>query len=199
MPSRNTVKQYESPAFYHVYNRGAGGQPIYRDAADRRKFLEILERHLSPSYLTRHPETSYKVYDVELVAFCLMKNHFHLLLYQEDDPDSVSRLMRSVATAYTMYFNRKYKSQGHLFQSIFRASRISSGSYLTHISRYIHLNPQTYRTYKWSSLPYYLERVDDDWVHPERVLAMSSVKYEEFLEDYEDRHQLLQEIKESLA
>jgi REP element-mobilizing transposase RayT len=199
MPSRNTIKQYEVPAFYHVYNRGAGGQKIFKDTADRYKFLQILERHLSPSYLAQHPETVYEVYKVELVAYCLMGNHFHLLLYQENEPGEISALMRSVSTAYAMYFNREYKSQGHLFQSIFRARHISNEAYFMHITRYIHLNPQTYRTYKWSSLPHYTGKTVNDWVRPERVLTMTVGQYEQFLHDYEDHRQLLKEIGDLLA
>lgn len=199
MPSRNTVKQYDSPAYYHVYNRGAGGRAIYLDVADRQKFLSLLERHLSPSYIDRHPESIYAIYDVELAAYCLMGNHFHLLLYQEKDPDQISALMRSVSTAYSMYFNRKYKSQGHLFQNIFRAARITNEPYLAHISRYIHLNPETYRTYKWSSLEHYLGDESSDWVHPRRAQDMDRDDYLRFLEDYKDRRLLLKEIKSELA
>ncbi len=199
MPSRNTVKQYDSPAYYHVYNRGAGGRAIYLDVQDRKKFLELFERHLSSHYAELHPEALYPIYDVELIAYCLMGNHFHLLLYQEGDTDQISRLMRSVSTAYSMYFNFKYKSLGHLFQSVFRAAGITNEPYLAHISRYIHLNPQNYLKYQWSSLPYYLRKESSDWVNPERVLDMTPGTYLDFLEDYTDRRLLLKEVKDQLA
>lgn len=199
MPSKNTVKQYDSPAYYHVYNRGAGGQLIFKDAADNAKFLSLLERHLSNNYADEHPEQINKRFDVEVIAYCLMNNHFHLLLYQDDSPDQISLLMRSVSTAYSMYFNKKYKSQGHLFQSVFRASMIDNESYLLHITRYIHMNPRTYATCKWSSLPYYIGQKQVDWVNPHRLLDMTPVQYSEFLHEYEGKREELKKIKHMLA
>lgn len=128
-----------------------------------------------------------------------MNNHFHLLVFHDTDPTAMTQLMRSVATAYSMYYNKKYKSYGHVFQSVFKASRITDESYLQHISRYIHLNPETYRTYKWSSLPFYIGQAPPVWLHPERFCAMSPSEYEQFSEDYTDRRKLLKEIKEQLA
>lgn len=189
------MKQYDAQAFYHVYNRGAGGQPIYLDAADKRKFMNLFRRHL----LENEGDEQYKKYDVEIVAYCLMGNHFHLLLWQDTDPQAISGLMRSVSTAYSMYFNRRYKRQGHVFQSIFRASRIHDDTYLAHITRYIHLNPDRYRTYYWSSLKEYVGERHDELVHYDRVLDQTPEQYLNFLEEYTDRRQLLKDIKESLA
>lgn len=194
MPSRNTVKQFDTPAFYHVYNRGAGGQSIFKDASDKIKFLSLLERHLVES-----DDETYKIFDVEVTTYCLMGNHFHLLLYLPEEPDAITGLMRSVSTAYSMYFNRKYKTMGHVFQSIYRASHIENEAYLAHITRYIHLNPQIYRTYRWSSLRYFLGDDSPAWLHPTRVLDMPPEAYLEFLEDYEDRRELLTQIKSELA
>lgn len=195
MPSRNTIREYDAPAFYHIYNRGAGGQSVFRDTQDKRKFLSLFERYLVDDELF----DDYPTYPVELVAFCIMGNHFHLILYQDDDPTAMTNLMRSVSTAYSMYFNLKYKTHGHVFQSVFKASRITNESYLMHISRYIHLNPETYLTYKWSSLPCYIAKRSDPWVHPERILDMSPVQYLAFLEDYKDKRILLNEIRDELA
>lgn len=193
MPSRNTVREYDAPAYYHIYNRGAGGTTIFRDAQDKRKFLSLLERYLDDS------DTVYPTFDIELLAYCVMGNHYHLLLFQENEPSEITRLMRSVSTAYSMYYNSKYKNKGHVFQSVFRASRITEEPYLAHISRYIHLNPETYLTYRWSSLPYYLDTEAPAWLHPKRVLDMSPVEYKQFLRDYEDRRKVLKEIKQQLA
>ena len=195
MPSRNTIRQYDVPAYYHVYNRGAGGVAILRDAQDKNKFISLLHRYLSDD-----PDcVSYPTYDIELIAFCIMGNHFHLLLFQETDPTAITQLMRSVSTAYSMYYNLKYKSNGHVFQSVFKASRITNESYLAHITRYIHLNPDTYKTYKWSSLPYFIGVEPPEWIKPQRLLDMSPEAYMRFLEDYKDRRELLSEIKDQLA
>ncbi len=196
MPSKNLVRNFDAPAFYHVYNRGAGKQKIFLESADKEKFLSLFERHLLPA---EDEADTYPRYNVEIAAYCLMSNHFHLLLYQDTDPQAITGLMKSVATAYTMYFNRKYKSSGHLFQGPFRASRISDEAYLLHISRYIHLNPRTYRTYYWSSLKHYLGKAASNLIHPDRVLDMLPECYLEFLEDYTDRRELLKTIKDELA
>lgn len=193
MPAKNTRREYDAPAYYHVYNRGMNGQKIFVDSQDKRKFVSLLKRYLDSA------DTRYPTYDIQLVAYCVMRNHYHLLVYQSTEPTEITRLMRSVSTAYSMYYNLKYKNKGHVFQAVFRASRIDSEAYLGHISRYIHLNPDTYLTYKWSSLPIYLGHVRETWVYPDLVLDMSPAQYRVFLEEYEDRRALLKEIKDELA
>lgn len=199
MPSRNTVKQYDTHAYYHVYNRGAGSQLLFKDSQDKLKFLGLLARYVTPQDERDESEASYPAYDIELNAYCLMGNHFHLLVYQSEDRDALSGLMRSVATAYSMYFNKRYKQHGHLFQSIFKASRITDESYLLHITRYIHMNPRTYRTYRWSSIGAYLSQHHDDWLKPERLITMNPDEYLRFLEEYEGRKAELETIKSLLA
>lgn len=200
MPIRNTTKEYDVPAYYHVYNRGTGNEPIYLDDQDRSKFLSLFARHLDTSDTsTKTNGTEYDKYDLELVAYCLMGNHFHLLVYQESDPQTITQLMRSVATAYTMYFNLKYKRHGHLFQSIFKASRITDDAYLLHITRYIHMNPRSYLRYKWSSIAYYMGTEAPDWLNPDRVNDMSPSQYREFLESYEGKQAELELLKRQLA
>lgn len=200
MPIKNTVKQYESPAYYHVYNRGAGNQSIFHDDSDRIKFLSLFERYIDISDdSTRSDGLPYDKYDVDVVAYCLMDNHFHLLLYQEADPGEITRLMRSVSTAYSMYFNKKYKNNGHLFQSTFKASYIADESYLLHISRYIHMNPRSYLRYKWSSIAFYLGKTPPGWLSPDRVNTMPPRQYREFLESYESKKKELESIKHLLA
>ena len=200
MPARNSIKQYDAPSYYHVYNRGAGKRPIFLDDQDRRKFISLLARHLDPDDTSvRADGKIYEKYEVELVAYCLMDNHFHFLLYQESDITAITQLMRSITVAYTMYFNLRYGQQGHLFQGVFKASRIDNHSYLAHITRYIHLNPRSYKRYKWSSLSVYLGKHQETWLHPERVLDMTPTQYLTFLEDYESRKAILGEIKDQLA
>jgi hypothetical protein len=200
MPSRNSVKSYDAPAYYHVYNRGAGKQTIFHDARDKDKFISLLVRHLDPADKSaRSDGVVYEKYDVRLVAYCLMNNHFHLMLYQESDTEAVTKLLRSVSTAYTMYFNKRYERQGHLFQGVFRASEITSETYLIHITRYIHLNPRTYKTYRWSSLGAYLGNWSTPWLYHKLVNDMTPTRYLEFLEDYEERKEILDTIKKQLG
>ena len=200
MPIKNTIKVYDAPAFYHIYNRGAGNQVIFRDDQDRNKFLSIIARHLDPDETTTKTDgCEYEKYDIELVAYCLMGNHFHLLVFQESDPGALTQMMRSVATAYTMYFNRKYKQFGHLFQSAFKASLITNDAYLLHITRYIHMNPRNYLRYRWSSISAYLGEEAPSWLHPERINNMPTSEYKMFLQSYEGKKAELELLKEQLA
>lgn len=200
MPIRNTTKSYSAPAYYHVYNRGAGDAQIFLDDQDRNKFLSLFDRHLNPDSVQRQTNGApYPNYPAQLVAYCLMGNHFHLLLFQKDEPTAITQLLRSVATAYTMYFNRKYNKHGHLFQSVFKASHINDEAYLLHITRYIHMNPRSYKRYGWSSLRYYLGERAPDWLHPELVNNMSPQQYAHFLEDYEGKKAELELLKSQLA
>jgi len=130
-----------------------------------------------------------------------MPNHFHLLIYQHDNLEAFTKLMRRVSLSYTIYFNKRYKRVGHLFQSHFKAKKIDNDIYLQHISRYIHLNPRDYETYKWSSLPYFLDGSEADWVKPGRILELfwSKQDYLWFIDDYKDYKTSLSAIKSNLA
>lgn len=185
MPSKNTLRFYDAPAFYHVYNRGASKQPIFADDKDKEKFLSLLARHLDSNLLLRDSNgKEYEKYAADLVAYCLMDNHFHLLLFQQADTTAISKLLKSVTTAYTMYFNRRHRHQGTIFQGVFKASHIDDESYLLHITRYIHMNPFDYLAYRWSSLPFYLETPAPAWVKPGVINDMTPLQYHNFMESY---------------
>lgn len=202
MPSKNLQKIYVPNSFYHVYNRGVNKQTIFRHADDYRVFLQLLKRHLSKETSFDKSGREYKNYydEIDLVAFCLMSNHFHLLIFQSD-PDAMTKLLRSIGTAYTMYFNTKYKRVGHLFQNRFKASLISQDAYMEHISRYIHLNPKNYKSWEYSSLQYYLGNKNASWVKPTYIMENFTIpqSYLKFLADYEDHKKMLDSIKQGLA
>ena len=202
MASKNTIRQFDTDAYYHIYNRGVEKRSIFQDDTDYVYFLHLLERHLGNEVQKDRKGRLYIQYEsLELLAFCLMPNHFHLFMYQKDDPAEFTRLLRSVCTAYTMYFNRKYERVGHLFQDRFKAVRIDSDEYLQHISRYIHLNPPKPFEYKWSSLNYYVGNKRAEWIRPDRVLEIFKDRddYMQFVQDYEEQKIFLDEIKHSLA
>ena len=101
-----------------------------------------------------------------------------------------------------MYFNKKYKRIGPVFQGPYKAVRIADQSYLEHISRYIHLNPIAWQTYEWSSLPYFMGAKHASWVKPKRIMDIfdgSQKTYNTFLEDYEDYKSELDLIKTIVA
>lgn len=203
MPAKNVVREFAQHQYYHVYNRGVAKQRIFLDQNDKQYLMSLLDRYLNPSNTNCDYEgVPYRKFDkeLELLSFCLMNNHFHLLVYQADNPTALSELMKSIGTSYTMYFNLKYKRVGPLFQGPYKARRITNDSYLTHISRYIHLNPREYLTYKYSSLPSYLGRDNVAWIRPSKILDMfEGTNYLEFLQDYEDTKLMLDEIKHELA
>lgn len=200
MPGKNVVREYAPDSYYHVYNRGVNKRLIFLDDQDYSVFLSYVRRHLSASKGVDSSGRIYRHYEsVELLAFCLMPNHFHMLLYTQEDPRQIAQFMQSVCVAYSVYFNKRYKRVGHLFQGRFRAVRVSSDMYLEHISRYIHLNPVEYRVWKWSSFSYYIKNEDTDWLHVSRVLSMFSGDYEKFASDYVGQKRVLDAIKLELA
>ena len=199
MPSPNVIREYVPESYYHVYNRGVEKRIIYQDAQDYAVFLSYLRRHLSPDDTLDSQKRPYKFYgSIDLVAYCLMPNHFHFLLYSKEDPSQIAKFMQSLCIAYSMYFNRRYKRVGGLFQGRFKAIRIANDAYLQHISRYIHLNPTDYKSYKWSSLPYYLNADKVNWLHPERILDIFGASYGEFIDEYHDQKLILQKIKHEI-
>jgi len=113
--------------FHHVYNRGNRKQPIFRDDSDYRSFLGKLQ------------EGSQK-YGVQVGAYCLMPNHYHLLLVERPG-GSVPTLMTALATSAARRFNLKYHEIGHLFHGPYQNKRIDSSESLANVARYIHLNP----------------------------------------------------------
>ncbi|HTE57674.1 MAG TPA: transposase [Verrucomicrobiae bacterium] len=195
------MKVYGPQHVYHVYNRGNNKELVFRVSEDYAVFLNILKRYLGEKQENDSLGRLYKNFssEIELVAFCLMPNHYHLLLYQET-ADGITKLMKSITASYTGYFNKKYEHVGHVFQGTFKASLIDQESYWQHISRYIHLNPRQWRNWRWSSLPYYLGEKQSDWVKPERLLGVfEGHDYLSFVSDHEDHKAMLDELKTMLA
>src|SRR3990167_7017632 len=200
MPGRNIYKDYVAESYYHIYNRGVDAQVVFRDEQDFRVFLALLKRYLGADEGKNSAGNIYPSYreKVELLAFCLMPSHFHLFIFQHAE-DGMKLLLKSLCVAYGMYFNRKYKRRGPVFEQRYKAVRITDDSYLLHISRYLHLNPKNPKTWEWSSYPYYLGNFKAEWLMPERILDLFDGDYAEFLDEYKDRKAELEEIKHELA
>lgn len=191
MPTKNAIKPYAPDSYYHVYNRGVNKQPIFGNDSDKAYFLSLLKRYLSPETVVRKGHVDYSSFwgKIDLLAYCLMDNHFHLLFYQHNDQEAIASLMRRFMTSYSMYFNKKYDRVGPLFQGRYLASRIDNDPYLHHISRYIHRNPKFWSEYEFSSLRYYTGEKHADWVKPEPILALfnhDSEQYITFLESMDE-------------
>lgn len=147
MPAKNSVKFYLSDSIYHIYNRGVEKRKIFLDNQDYKVFLSYLKEYLS------NPESSLRLQgrtlqdriknyfgEIELLAFCLMPNHFHIVIKQKDK-DSIKKFTKSLFTRYSMYFNKKYNRVGPLFQSKYKATNAINEDYLLDLTKYIHLNP----------------------------------------------------------
>ncbi|QQS20077.1 transposase [Candidatus Saccharibacteria bacterium] len=202
MPGKNIIKQYTPDSYYHIYTRGVNKDITFDGEDDFSVFTGLLKRYLSASATkasTRHVYPSFNG-RLELLAYALMPNHIHLFIYQHDEY-AIRDFMRALLTSYCMQYNKAHKRVGPLFQSRYRAVRVSDDAYLQHISRYIHLNPSDWRTSDKTSLDYYLGKRHADWIQPARILELFAGPqgYMTFLEDYEDVKKMYDEIKWDLA
>lgn len=198
MPAKNSVKQFVKNGYYHLYNRGVEKRNIFLDEQDYAVFLGYLKQYLDITLRLGlgsdpHPLSS----EIDLLTFCLMPNHFHLLVKQ-NSVDGITKLIRAVCTNYVMYFNRKYERVGTLFQGKYKAVLVDTDEYLLHLSRYIHPNPypgSDPKYYKYSSYDYYLGLKNASWVKPQEILAFFKadgkinpgkyLSYKNFIEDYQ--------------
>ena len=160
MPAKNSLKEYSSNSYYHIYNRGVEKRLIFQDKQDYTVFLSYLQTYLmakdiesltrqlsDPSLNSREKDKILNmlklnnfVDEITLLAYCLMPNHFHFLLKQKD-ADSMDKFMNSLGTRYTMYFNKKYERVGSLYQDVYKAVLVFTDEQLLNVSHYIHKNP----------------------------------------------------------
>ncbi len=138
-------------AIYHLCTRGNARQRIFWDDRDRARFLALVEE-------------SRRRFDVAIFGFVLMSNHVHLIA--QTHRANLARWMHWLSVSYTVYFNRRHRSSGHLFQGRYQSFLVQEGEYLLALSRYVHLNPvrgvslgrgtpserrERLRAFKWSS------------------------------------------------
>jgi len=163
--------------YYHIFNRGSRRGNIFKDDIDRRRFLFSILYFQSPiqfenvtryiknyNALTGFPVSEKKLSEVlqsrfvELTSFCLMPNHFHLLV-REKIPGGISAYMQRILVAHTMYMNTRHHLSGHVFQGRFKSVHVKDNKQLLYLSAYIHRNPRELSAWKnkefsypWSSL-----------------------------------------------
>ena len=164
--------------YYHICNRGINRQIIFHDNRDYLRFLFLLvyfQSSLKIDHLSRVLDefskalgqhrvlaTGYeseilKKRTIELVSFCLMPNHFHLII-KELKNDGIASYMQRILNAYGKYYNTKYQKSGHVFQGPYRAVHVENNDQLLYLSSYIHRNPRELKMfsnredkYEWSS------------------------------------------------
>jgi len=151
-------------AFYHVFSRGNQKQIVFRSDDDFYFFLKCLRE-------------AHEKFGVIAHVYCLMPNHYHLIL--ETPCGNLSSVMHFLNTAYTIYFNKKHERCGHLFQGRYKAILVDAESYAKVLSRYIHLNPvrseivDLPENYRWSSYGYYRgDMTPEKWLEVSLVLSM---------------------------
>jgi len=212
MATRNT--QFAEQEFYHVYNRGIEKRIIYKNHADYDRFTDLLylSNSAQPVNVRDIKKVHQTVFDYEkgdplvaIGAYCLMPNHFHILLTPLVE-DGVSTFMNKMTTSYSMYFNNKNERTGRLFEGNFKAQHADSDEYLKYLFSYIHLNPvkliqadwkevgikdveaawKYLQTYSYSSLGTYLETT-----FARKAIIDPSVFPEYFALPTDHKHQLL--------
>lgn len=206
--------------FYHIFNRGVNRQPIFEGAKDCNRFIQLLRFYRikkSPTQFSKFVKLSKeqrkvvwqdmgsKSSRVDLVSYCLMPNHFHLLLKQRSE-NGISKFLADIQNSYVKYLNIKYNRIGPLFQGQFKNVLIEDDNQLLHTSRYIHLNPyssnlvkdtKALREYQWSSLKEYVDQVDFELCQKEIILSNFKTKasYLDFILNQADYQRSLNKIK----
>lgn len=203
--------------YYHVYNRGVAKQKIFHDTQDYLHYLHTLSFYLEKDpdnklsalsaiqrakILSKEPQLPL----VEILAYCLMPNHFHLIVKQLSD-EGITTFLRRTSNSYARAYNTRYDRVGTLYQGRFSAVLVENDEQLLHLSRYIHLNPfianlcDKPEEYQWSSYRLnYLQNISDRLCHPKFVISLmgSSTEYKQFIDEYSDYALDLSIIKKQL-
>jgi len=211
VPSKYVVRNFTENAYYHVFNRGVEKRDIFMEENDYLTFLYYLSAYLLPleKVLEKYPDLPMRLTgksladEIELIAYCLMPNHFHLLLKQKTQ-DGIPKLLKQLTNAYTLYFNQKTNRVGALMQGRYKAAPVTEDNLFIHLVRYIHLNPvvagisPTLENYRWSSYPDYLGQPVELLVSKKKVLDYfpSVGAFKGFHEDQADYERTLEKIKD---
>lgn len=196
--------------YYHIFNRGVARMPTFSTPRDYSRFLETMQFYQFDSNNLRFSHRNLnkvniltpKSKKVELISYCLMPNHFHLLLKQLQE-NSISEFMKKLTNSFAKYYNLKNDRVGPLFQGNFKAIRIETTEQLIHVSRYIHLNPVVSsltlipENYEWSSYKEFVGLSNKSICGKQIVLEQFNKKnnYQEFVYDHIDYAKRLEEIK----
>lgn len=208
MPSR--IIPFVNNEYYHIYNRGVAKAPIFLLNRNYQQFLHTLLYYQYadiPIRLSLFDPKKY-IYSpknklVEIVCYCSMPNHFHLVLKQIQE-GGITRFMGLISNSYTRYFNTKNQRVGPLFQGEFKAKLVNTNEQLNHLSRYIHLNPlvayltKSLTSYRWSSYLEYIGASDTKFFSKEIILDQfpNREDYRRFVLDQIDYQSTLEIISD---
>ena len=129
--------------FYHLYNRGTEKRIIFQDTEDYQHFLYLMYvcntiKNIKLRDIGQNFDRGETL--VNIGAYCLMPNHFHILVHEKTE-GGISKFMLKLMTRYSMYFNKKYKRTGKLYEGVFKSKHANTDNYLKYLYAYIHLNP----------------------------------------------------------
>jgi len=201
MPTQKTQQSEEQNdwigSYFHVYNRGVEKREIFSGNQDYQRFLRALAAanathpiHISNFY--RGP-TLVEILSgisederlIDVGAYCLMPNHFHLLV-REKRENGLAKFMQKFSTAYTMYFNTKYERSGALFQGSYKAKLVEHDQYLRHLFTYIHLNPIALAHPDWET-----RGIEDIAAAQRQLLAYAYSSYPDYIGVIRDENYLV--------
>lgn len=215
---------FQNGSLYHVFNRGIERRDVFQDLKEFRRAFELINYYNHKDIPIRYSQFLQLSLDaresalkklskneglVDILAFCLMPNHFHFLFRQKTN-NGISTFIANFTNSFTKYFNTKHQRIGPLFEGVFKAVFIESDEQLVHLSRYIHLNPVVSSIidvnhlldYKWSSYSAYLASSKKDKIVLEKETIMSLFKspnqYEKFVLNQVDYGKQLEKIKHLL-
>lgn len=207
MPYR--VVPLENGHFYHVYNRGVEKRTIFESDRDYQRFLQTFEYYQISGPKPRFSQQKmFKVVEyknnpkiVEVICYCLMPNHFHLLIRQLTEK-GIQEFITKIQNSYTKYYNTKHMRVGHLFQGAFKSVLVESDEQLLQVSRYIHLNPyvsglvEKPELWNLSSYNEYVNNGHGNSVKEPILGHFSGTNtYKDFVKDYEDYASRIEQIK----
>lgn len=174
------ARKVSNTKVYHIIFRGNDKQDIFFDIQDYKKYLKEIK-------------VTKEKYQYEILAYCLMSNHVHLIVF--DKNDNLSKAMQSLAVAYSSYFSKKYDKVGHLFQNRFHSKNVETKEYLVQLCRYIHQNPPkaqigTVDNYKWSSYKEYINLdLKERITNINTILPMFGSNKQEAIKNFKIFHQ----------
>jgi len=176
MPHRAT--QFAAGHYYHLYNRGAGRQPIFKEEENYLFLLRMVKKYVDQLHIA-------------VIAYCFMPNHYHFLLRQ-DGEEPAGLLIQRIFNSYTKAFNKRYHHTGTLFEGRYQSIRVDKTEYLFHLCRYIHANPvkagivSHLEEWSFSNYPEWIETHDSMLVDREFIEENfpQRTRYRQFVMDY---------------